>query len=97
MNTILHFSSVNRCSCSMPSLNVHGTKKKVVGFVDQVSPDRYNCLRGTNLQFNQIPIPVKRKHMKDRLATNGTDSTLSVLSIFSETSLGSVSGPSSLA
>lgn len=25
----------------MPSLNVHGTKKKVVGFVDQVSPDRY--------------------------------------------------------
>ncbi|XP_011051013.1 PREDICTED: uncharacterized protein LOC105144052 isoform X1 [Acromyrmex echinatior] len=33
-------SSVSRCSCSMPSLNVHGTKKKVVGFVDQVSPDR---------------------------------------------------------
>lgn len=27
-------------SSSMPSLNVHGTKKKVVGFVDQVSPDR---------------------------------------------------------
>ncbi|XP_012063968.1 PREDICTED: uncharacterized protein LOC105627292 [Atta cephalotes] len=27
-------------SNSMPSLNVHGTKKKVVGFVDQVSPDR---------------------------------------------------------
>ncbi|XP_011688654.1 PREDICTED: uncharacterized protein LOC105450498 isoform X4 [Wasmannia auropunctata] len=33
-------SSVSRCSCSMPSLNVHGTKKKVVGFVDQVSSDR---------------------------------------------------------
>ncbi|XP_014471136.1 PREDICTED: uncharacterized protein LOC106742563 isoform X1 [Dinoponera quadriceps] len=27
-------------SNSMPSLSVHGTKKKVVGFVDQVSPDR---------------------------------------------------------
>ncbi|XP_011688652.1 PREDICTED: uncharacterized protein LOC105450498 isoform X2 [Wasmannia auropunctata] len=27
-------------SSSMPSLNVHGTKKKVVGFVDQVSSDR---------------------------------------------------------
>ncbi|XP_011636885.1 uncharacterized protein LOC105427045 isoform X2 [Pogonomyrmex barbatus] len=27
-------------SSSMPSLNVRGTKKKVVGFVDQVSPDR---------------------------------------------------------
>lgn len=32
---------VTRCSCSMPSLSVHGTKKKVVGFVDQMSPDRY--------------------------------------------------------
>ena len=29
---------------SLPSLNVQGTKKKVVGFVDQVSPDRYNRL-----------------------------------------------------
>ncbi|KYQ51243.1 Golgi-associated plant pathogenesis-related protein 1 [Trachymyrmex zeteki] len=52
-------------SSSMPSLNVHGTKKKVVGFVDQVSPDRYNCLCGTNLQFNQIPIPVKQKSRTD--------------------------------
>ncbi|OAD53791.1 hypothetical protein WN48_09114 [Eufriesea mexicana] len=26
----------------MPSLSVHGTKKKVVGFVDQLSPERYS-------------------------------------------------------
>lgn len=30
-----------RSPCSMPSLNVNGTKKKVVGFVDQMSPERY--------------------------------------------------------
>lgn len=28
--------------CSMPSLSVNGTKKKVVGFVDQLSPERYS-------------------------------------------------------
>ncbi|KAG5316096.1 GAPR1 protein, partial [Acromyrmex insinuator] len=64
-------SSVSRCSCSMPSLNVHGTKKKVVGFVDQVSPDRYNCLCGTNLQFNQIPIPVKQNY--NQSSSSGRD------------------------
>lgn len=26
----------------MPSLSVNGTKKKVVGFVDQLSPERYS-------------------------------------------------------
>ncbi|KAG5343425.1 GAPR1 protein, partial [Acromyrmex charruanus] len=64
-------NSVSRCSCSMPSLNVHGTKKKVVGFVDQVSPDRYNCLCGTNLQFNQIPIPVKQNY--NQSSSSGRD------------------------
>lgn len=49
------FFCVNRRSCSMPSLNVHGTKKKVVGFVDQVSPDRYIIVHVTQLVSQSSP------------------------------------------
>ncbi|KZC10632.1 Golgi-associated plant pathogenesis-related protein 1 [Dufourea novaeangliae] len=37
-------NSINRYPCSMPSLAVNGTKKKVVGFVDQLSPERYSSM-----------------------------------------------------